>query len=270
VTAGSPDATAGSRPAWRAVAVPSEHGGWSLAAEPALLGIIVAPSWAGAALAMAAIVAFLVRTPLKVVLVDRRRHRWLERSRLAARCAAVELVLLLLLAIFAASRAGGIWLAPAAVAMPLVGVELWFDLRSRSRRLAPELCGAVGIAAVAASIALAGGADARLAIGLWIVLAARSIAVIPFVRVQIDRLRHGSASVALSDRAQILGAAAAIAAVVIEPATTLGAVAVAAVVVADVVGVRRPPRPVKVLGITQLVVGLVVVAATAAGVLAWS
>jgi hypothetical protein len=68
------------RPAWRAIALPDEHGGWGLTAEPVLLGLLVAPSWAGAALAVAAFLAFLVRTPLKLVLVDRWRHRWLERS----------------------------------------------------------------------------------------------------------------------------------------------------------------------------------------------
>lgn len=38
----------------------------------------------GAALGLAAFFAFVVRTPLKVVLVDRWRHRWLPRTGLAA------------------------------------------------------------------------------------------------------------------------------------------------------------------------------------------
>ena len=58
--------------------MPDEHGGWGLTAEPALLGLLVAPSWAGAALGIAAFLAFLVRTPLKLVLVDRWRGRWLR------------------------------------------------------------------------------------------------------------------------------------------------------------------------------------------------
>lgn len=32
---------------WRQVAVPSEHGGWSLTAEPVVLGLVVAWSWPG-------------------------------------------------------------------------------------------------------------------------------------------------------------------------------------------------------------------------------
>ena len=68
---------------WRAVAIPSEHGGWGLTLEPALLGLLVAPSIAGAAIGLAAFLAFLVRTPLKTVLVDRVRHRELDRDRVA-------------------------------------------------------------------------------------------------------------------------------------------------------------------------------------------
>ncbi|MGH8978936.1 MAG: YwiC-like family protein, partial [Acidimicrobiia bacterium] len=83
------------RAPWRSVAIPDEHGGWGLTAEPALLGLLVAPSWAGVLLAAAAFLAFMVRTPLKVVLVDQWRRRRLPRTRVAARIAAVELAALL-------------------------------------------------------------------------------------------------------------------------------------------------------------------------------
>jgi hypothetical protein len=73
------------------VALPSEHGGWSLTLEPVALGLLVAPSWPGLALGAAALVAFVARTPLKVVLVDRWRHRWLARTRLASLQATAEL-----------------------------------------------------------------------------------------------------------------------------------------------------------------------------------
>jgi hypothetical protein len=256
------------RAQWRAVAIPDEHGGWSLSAEPALLGLLVAPSWAGAALAAAAMVAFVARTPVKLVLVDLRRGRWLPRTTLAVRIAAAELVVLAALATVASLRAGPAWLVPLALAAPLVGLELWFDARSRSRRLVPELCGAVGIGAFAPAIALAGGADVGLAAGLWLVLAGRSIAVMPFVRVQIARLRRGFGPVATSDRAQIAGATVALAAVAADVRLAAGAAAVLVVATLQVWWVRRPPVPAKVLGIRQLALGLAVVAATAAGVLA--
>jgi hypothetical protein len=256
-----------SRRAWRAVAVPDEHGGWGLTAEPVLLGLLVAPSWAGAALGVAAFVAFLVRTPLKLVLVDRWRHRWLDRSRLAATIAAVELVALVALSLGAGVRAGWEWLIPVALAAPLVGVELWFDMRSRGRRLVPELCGAVGIAAAATSIALVGGADAWVAVALWVVLAARAIATMPFVRVQIGRLRGHTVRLARSDRAQVGGAALALTAIPLAPSATAGAIAVVTLAGTQLVWVRRPPVPAKTLGLRQLALGLMIVAITAVGVL---
>jgi hypothetical protein len=256
------------RPAWRSVAVPDEHGGWGLTLEPVLLGLLVAPSAAGVALGLAAFVAFLLRTPLKIVLVDRWRHRWLDRSRLALAVAAGEAAVLVLLAGLALAASGAGWLVPVALATPLVALELWFDMRSRSRRLAPELAGAAGIAAVAAAIAVAGGEGARLAGGLWLVAAARAVAAIPFVRVQIDRLRHGTGSVAVSDGASLLGVAVAAGAVVLDDRLAAGAAAVAVLALLQAWQVRRPPVPAKVLGLRQLFLGLAVVVVAAIGVVA--
>ncbi|MET1001935.1 MAG: YwiC-like family protein [Acidimicrobiia bacterium] len=254
------------RAAWRSVAIPDEHGGWGLTAEPVLLGLLVAPSWPGLLLAVAAFVAFMARSPLKIVLVDRWRRRRLRRTRLAARIAIAELAALVALATAAGVFAGWAWAAPAALALPLVGIELWFDMRSRSRRLLPEVCGAVGIASVAASIVLAGGDGAQLAAALWLLLAARAIASIPFVRVQIGRLRDKARTVRTSDRAQFAGAAVAAVAVSVDRRVALGTVAVAALLVAQVVWVRRPPVPAKVLGMRQLFLGVAVVAITALSV----
>lgn len=78
------------RSMFRAVAMPTEHGGRGLTLEPGLLGVLVAPSLTGLCLPAAALVAFVARTPLEIVLVDRRRARSLPRTQLAARAAAVS------------------------------------------------------------------------------------------------------------------------------------------------------------------------------------
>lgn len=259
-------APADARAPWRAVAVPSEHGGWGLTLEPVLLGLLVAPSVAGGALGGAALLAFLLRTPLKLALVDRRRDRWLARSSLALRIAAVEATAVLLLAAVAWRRAGTGWLAPVALAVPLVAVELWFDVRSRSRRLLPELCGAAGMGAVAAAVAVCGGAEAPVAAGLWLVLAGRVVGAIPFVRVRILRLRRGSTATGSSDLGQAAAVTVAAVAVLVEPAMAVGAAAVTLLAVLQLVGARRPPVPAKVIGLRQMAFGLGVVLATAAGV----
>lgn len=265
---GRANVPAAERAAWRSVAVPSEHGGWGLSLEPALLGLVVAPSSAGAALAVATMIAFLVRTPLKLVLVDRFRDRSLPRTRLAARIAGVELLALVVLAALAVRWAGPSWLVPVVIAAPLVAMELWFDMRSRGRRLAPELAGAVGIGAAAAAISLAGGSSASVAVGLWLVLAARAVASIPFVRTQVLRLHRGEISRRTSDLAQAGGVAVAVAAVAVDGQLLAGAIGVIALCGAQLVWSRRPPIPAKVLGLRQMALGLALVAVTATGVIA--
>ena len=180
----------GPRPTWRTVALPSEHGGWGLTFEPVLLGLLIAPSLAGLAIGAAAMVAFVARTPAKVVLVDRWRHRSLARTHLAVRIAVAELAVIVGLLVVATRTATGPFWVPLALAVPLVSVELWFDMRSRSRRLVPELAGTIGIGSVAAAIVVADSGSATVAAAAWLVITARAVASIPFVRFQLRRVRH--------------------------------------------------------------------------------
>jgi hypothetical protein len=252
------------RSAWRAVAMPAEHGGWGLTLEPVLLGLLVAPSWAGASIGAAAFLAFLARTPAKLVAVDKRRDRWLARSRLAFLVAGAEL--LLIAALVAAATWSAVAVVAAGVALPLVAVEWSFDIRSRGRRLLPELCGAVGIGASAAAIIIVDGGAATLAIGCWLVLAARSLGAIPFVRSQIVQARRGVLDTRSSDLAQVAAVGLATTAAVLDRAVLLGALGVAALAGLQLWWVRRAPPAVKVLGMRQMALGLSLVVVTALGV----
>ena len=265
-----PSSAARPRAPWRAVAIPSEHGGWGLTVEPILLGLLVSFSWSGLAVGGAALLAFLIRTPLKLTLVDRRRHRWLARSRLAARVALGEFVFMAGLGVAAVVAAGPGWLVPIVAALPLFAVELWFDVRSRGRRLVPELCGGVGMASVAAAIVVAGNGAVALAAAASLIVAARAVASIPFVRTQIARLHHGTAPVAPSDAFQAAGVAIALAATAVDWRVVLGTIGVVVVAAAQLVMVRRRVPPAKRLGLVQGAVGLGLVAVTATGVLVWS
>jgi hypothetical protein len=255
------------RATWRAIAVPTEHGGWGLTLEPVLLGLLVAFSWAGVVAGLAAFIAFLLRTPLKLVLVDRRRQRFLERTRLASRIAAVELATLAALAATIVVLGGWRWLIPVALALPLVGIELWFDIRSRSRRLVPEIAGSIGIAGVVAVIAVLGDTSYGLAAALWLVLAGRAFMSIPFVRTQIARLHHGTVPLATTTALHFIGVAVAALGAAIEWSVIVGTIAVGALAVVQATWMRRATvPPAKVLGIWQMILGFAVVAATAAGV----
>lgn len=263
----APARPADRRAAWKTVAIPSEHGGWGLTAEPILLGLLVAFSWAGVAIGVAAMLAFLARTPLKLALVDRRRGRELERTALARRIGAAEVLAIVVLGVAALAAAGSSWVVPVAIALPLFAIELGYDIRSRGRRLVPELCGAVGMGAVAAAIVVAGGGTTSLAAAAWLVLAARSIGAIPFIRTQISRLHRGGVSTRSSDLFQLLALVTAVIAAVVEPDVLVGSIAVAVIVVLHLVWVRRSPVPrAKVLGLRQMALGFALVAATAMGV----
>lgn len=151
------------------------------------------------------------------------------------------------------------------VAAPLVAVELWFDTRSRSRRLLPELAGTYGICSVAAMILVAGGHPPAEAIAAWLILVGRATTAIPHVRAQIFRLHGRPASSSTLLAADAGGVAAVVAAVALNPAVAAGAAAVAAVIVFQR-STAPHAVPAKVIGIRQSVLGLVVVIATTTGI----
>lgn len=253
------------RSALRSVLVPTEHGGWGLTLEPVLLGLLVAPSWSGVGLGLAAAVLFLARTPFKILLVDLHRHRRLPRTRFAAGAVGCYAALLAgCVAVPLLQAPATTWL-PLVLIAPMVGTELWYDMRSRGRRLIPELAGAVGIAGVAAMIVLAGGQPTGIALACWALLSARALTSITNVRDLVQGLhgrRRQPAAVWAGD-VSALTIAAVVAA--FEPAALMGAIAVAALIVVQrLLRLRPTPRAV-ILGLTQTAFGLVVVVAAAVG-----
>jgi hypothetical protein len=244
---------------YRQVTIPTEHGGWSLTLEPAVLGLIVAPSIAGGALAVGALVAFILRTPLKLVFVDVLRRRRLRRTELAMRMA-VGLSIVLGVAVATAAFTGDralFW--PLLAALPLFAIEFAYDIRSRGRRLVPELLGTIGIGSVVASIVLADGASAVLAYGLWFVVAARAVAAIPFVRLQLKRAKRRPAGVGSSDIAQVIAVVVVIVGSIVADVSPAAIGAIIGLGVFHAVAARLPVPRVAIIGAQQVVLGLTVV-----------
>jgi hypothetical protein len=177
----------------RRIALPLEHGGWSLAGEPVVLGLIAAPSAAGAFAGVAAIMAFLARQPVKIFLGDLYRGRLFPRSKAALAVASIYLALgaLALTAAVAVANATLLW--PILFAFPFAAVQIAYDGANESRGMLQEICGATSIASVAAMIALAAGWTNESAYLLWIVAASRHITAILYVRARlmIERRRRG-------------------------------------------------------------------------------
>ncbi|MCZ7631594.1 MAG: YwiC-like family protein [Microthrixaceae bacterium] len=259
-------ATAQARPGWRSVTVPTEHGGWGLTLEPGLLGLLVAPGMTSLWLALAAMVAFTARTPLKIVAVDLRRNRVLPRTRLAGMIGLAELAVLAAFVTAAVNTASHPFWWPLMVAAPLVALEAVYEVRSKGRRLAPELAGAIGVCSVAAMAVLADGASATLAVGLWLILAARALTSVSWVRGQITRIHGRSPDQLMLAATDVVTVAMGLTAVLLEQSLLLGALALPVVIaIQRTTAIGDPVRP-AVQGMIQMFMGLAVVAATAIGV----
>jgi hypothetical protein len=175
------------------------------------------------------------------------------------------------LLVFAAAAAGAIataeapfWVPPAAAA-PLVAAGFGYDVQSRSRHLVPELVGSIGVGSAAAAIVLAGGGGGEVAAGLWLVIAARAVAAVLHVRVQLRRAKGRDPRRWQNDAAQAIAVAAAGAGALSGIVPTAGLIALAAAGLGHAVLVRLPPAPTAVIGIVQVLVGLAVVLAAGLG-----
>lgn len=251
----------------RSVLVPSEHGGWGLTLEPVLLGLLVAPSWAGVCLGICAAILFLARTPFKILLVDLHRNRRLPRTRLAALAVGCYALVFASCVAWPLLRTPAVTWLPLVLVVPLVSTELWYDMRSRGRRLVPELAGAIGIAGIAAMIILADGQPIAIAGACWVLLSARAVTSIVNVRDLVQGLHGRTRHPATVWAGDVIALSLAAVAVAFEPAAIAGAVAVASLIIIQrLLRLRPTPRAV-ILGLTQTGLGLGVVAVTAIGLI---
>lgn len=245
-------------PALKALALPPEHGGWGFLIEPLFLGLMIAPTRAGAALALAALGGFLARHPLKLVVGDLLRGRVYPRTPWAAGLfLAYGAPAALALGFAVAATPAPLWL-PLAAAAGLALVQLSYDARNRGRELPAQILGSVAPGALASAIAVAGGWTLGSALALWLILAARAIASVLYVRarLRLDRgLPHDATPVRAGHLAALLAVGGLAAA---GRAPWLAVVAFGALLVRAARGLaedRRPMRP-RALGLQELAFGL--------------
>jgi hypothetical protein len=252
---------------WKSVALPVEHGGWGFLLEPVALGLVIAPSLSGVALALAGLCAFLARHPLRLVFMDRRRGVRYPRTALAERfVAGYALGALALLGCGLALASAPFWPAVAAAA-PFALVALAFDVRGRSRDAVAEALGAVTLSASAAAIALAGGAGPGEAAAASALLALRAVASVLYVRarIRLDRGIPAGPWTALVVHAAALAVAAALVVAGWAPRAALIAFAVLLGRAAWGVSPRRAVVQPRVLGFQEMRFGILVLALLALG-----
>lgn len=176
------------RPARGSVFLPKEHGSWSLALEPLALGLLVAPSPAGGALAVSAAAAFFARRPLKATLASggaTRRTGAPGAGALLAVCCAAGLIEALLMG-------GPVLLWPLLLVATLGGLFFYFDRQNESRAAAAELAGSAAFALLPATLATLAGWPPAAALSLAGVMLARSVPTVLTVRAYLRLNKAGA------------------------------------------------------------------------------
>jgi hypothetical protein len=252
---------------FKSVALPVEHGGWGMLGEPLLLGLLVAPSWAGVGIAVAGVGAFLVRHPLKLALADWRRREHYPRTAIAERFMLLYgAVTVAGLALAAAGGAPG-WWWPLGVAAPLALAQLAYDAGHQGRRLLPELLGGVALGSVAAAEMRAADLPLAAALAMWALLAAKAIATVLYVRARLrcDRGLQPDRTGAVAAHAGALVFAATLA--VVAQAPWLAAAAFALLLARSLHGLSRFHRRVRpqAVGVQEMAYGFSFVLVVALG-----
>jgi hypothetical protein len=238
----------------RDLLLPKEHGGWSLAFEPVALGLLVAPSAAGAVLALAAVAGFFTRRPLKLALTlpttDPRRgpaQRW------AAFFALLMLTLLAGAAGLGSTRA--LW--PLLLAAPLGGLFLWFDLRHAMREAEAELAGSAAFALLPAACATLAGWPAPTALALATLALARNVPTVLTVRtcLRLGKAQETNALPPLAAGGAAFTVAALLAWQGLVPAVAVAVHAVFWIRTGWLVSALRPAWPARQVGVMEAVLG---------------
>jgi len=173
------------------VFLPKEHGSWSLAFEPLVLGLLVAPSSGGVALAGAMSAAFFARRPLKAAFGPTPGSPGGGRAAvLLTACAVVGLGETMILG-------GLIALWPLLLTAACGGWFGYFDAQGDSRAAAAELAGSAAFAFLPAAFATLAGWPTPAALALVAISISRSVPTVLTVRTYL-RLRKGKPATSLA------------------------------------------------------------------------
>ncbi len=211
---------------WKTVALPAEHGGWGMLAEPALVAAVLAPSAATAGLCVAAAAVFLARQPLKLALTDLSRGVTYPRTTVAGRIAAAFLCVAALAGVAVAAHAPFAAWTYVALAAPFALVQLGYDVRRQGREVLPELLGSAALGALPATALAVAGAPAGVCVAAWLLLAGKNMAAVLYVRARFRMERAADLTgrpPAIAAHVALIGAAFGLAAVppVVAPAAAM-------------------------------------------------
>jgi hypothetical protein len=158
-------------------------------------------------------------------------------------------------------------LLPLILMAPLVLLMIASTLQNRGRDLLPELAGAAALAATASSMALAGGESNGTALALWVILNARSLPSILYVRARLRLEKDKPFSLRLVTLSNLAGVAAVLVLILARLAPVLPLLAMVILLARALYGLSPYRRRVqtRTIGFLEIGYGLLVVVLTAAG-----
>ncbi len=246
------------------ILLPKERGSWSLVLEPIALGLLAAPSLAGASLAVAGTAGFLARRPLKLAVTLDAAD---PRRKLAAGCTVV--LALLAVAALAGAVVRGPWTAlwPLLLATPFGAAFLWYDLRQEMREAEAELAGSIAYAVLPAAFGTLAGWTPAAALALAALSLGRSVPTVLTVRafLRIRKGQNASAMPAIAAAAVVAGGFSCLMAQGLVPRAA--PILAAVLLCRSLFFLMSPTRPVwsaQKVGIIEAVIGAVYVATLAA------
>ena len=149
-------------------------------------------------------------------------------------------------------------MAPLALSLPLIAVQLWQDSQNQGRSLLAEVAGSMATGAFASSIVMMHGWELTPALALWLALAIRGLTSVLYVRSRL-RLERGKPAMRgpalVSHAVGLLILIVATAAAWI-PWTAPAGMGILTARAAFGLSSMRTPRPPKVIGILEMVYGL--------------
>jgi YwiC-like protein len=251
----------------KGVALPAEHGSWSFILEPIVFGLLIAPSWAGALVALAAMCAFMAHRPLRVTFDSWRKGQRGARV-LWARRFALGFVLAATVAASLATFIGDatFWGVLPLVA-PVVGVQMVLALSKRGRDAIGEGTGALALAAASAAVVLAGSGTPGFAAAAWLLMAGRSLPAIAYVRARLRQERGKSHNVFWPQALHGLGVLAATGLAVLGMAPWISVAVFVVLLARAVMGLSPSHRqvPPKIVGVQETLWGGMTVLVIALG-----
>lgn len=249
----------------RTVAVPAEHGAWGFLLEPALLALLLAPTWPGLSLALAALALVLAQHPLTLYFKDRSRGVRAPRTVMAQQVALAYLAGALLLAsplLLNFTPEMLLWIS---IGSLLALIQLQRTLMGQHRTLLAELAGGVALGALAPLMLSLADWPLLQCAALWAALASRTVTSILYIRVRLRQSRQQAAEAGWMWTAHGLAflLIAGLAYAQALPWTAL--LALLLLLARAIYGLREQSVRAQVLGIREMIFGVVVVLLVVSG-----